>query len=506
MPDSPARGFDITKAAHGTLSVFIATIGGLGLNYIYGVCLARWLGADSFGLYSLGLTVFNLLAVVSVMGLDHAVLRFVPASVSLGKVDPPGSVLKVILASGCVLGVVSGLSLLASSETLSAGVFHKQHLAKVLNVFALGIPAYVCGTLLLSALQAFHDIRWRLFIRYVSEPVVRFVLAYVLISRGWGLTGAMTGFILAIWLSVGLSLPPLSRFLVGGGGKSGAAASLPWGGIARYCSPFLFGLTVNGIATRSDILLLGYYCSAHQAGLYAASLLTAAILILVLQSVESIIAPHLSEALAAGDHAGLRDLYALALRWVFVLALPLFIVFVLFPGEIVGLFGNPFKSAATCFAILALAKFVDLATGSANYILLLSGRSGQVTKIETANGFLQIALNLALIPKYGIEGAALALLASTVAVNLIRLGTVYFHYRVLPYRRELVKPALAGGIVLVLFALVRAQASVPPASVLMPAAFFLYFSLLLLLGLHHQDRTALTGILRRLSRQDALAK
>src|SRR5687768_4378606 len=50
-----------------------------GLNVLLLIALARALGPSEFGVYAYTLTWLNLLAIVGLMGVDHAALRFVAA-------------------------------------------------------------------------------------------------------------------------------------------------------------------------------------------------------------------------------------------------------------------------------------------------------------------------------------------------------------------------------------------------------------------------------------------
>lgn len=498
MGSSPDRGTDVTNVAHRTIVVLAATAGGLGLNYIYGIFLARTLGAGPFGLYSLGITLFNVTVVLAVMGLDHATLRFIPAALAASGPGNARPVLKAVQGLGFLFSVVATALLLAGRGFLSRRVFGSAELSPVLTVFALALPATVCSTVSLSALQAFHDVRRRMFVRYLLEPVARFLLALILLSAGWKLGGATTGFAVAAWLGVGVALTALFR-MPGARAKIGVDPSIPWGQVASYCFPLLLGILVNVVATRSDILMMGRWKGPAMAGLYVASLQTASIILLTLASIESIVTPNLSDAIAGGNRETFGNLYAMALRWSVLAGLPLLIVFLLFPREILLLFGREFALASTCFSILAFARFLDVATGSANYVLLLSGKTGDVMGIDIGCGLLQLLLNGMLIPRFGIEGAAFALLLTTLAVNGIRLGRVYLHYRVVPFRRDLLKPVAAASLVFALIAWTKGWPSSPGPLLLAPSAIVLYMLLVMAMGLHVEDRAVLTGLLRRFS-------
>ena len=499
MSQSEAKEMNLNKVARGAIFVFVATFIGLGLNYLYGIMLARWLGADKFGLFAMGLSVFNILAVISIMGLDNAALRFIPGAMSAGRMTEVKSLVRIVIILGCFGGLLAALALLLSADFLANVFFNEKHLTLVLCIFALAIPAYSVGTVLFGILQAMHDVRWRIFIKYISEPVVKLVLTIALLVIGWGVSGALTGFVISLWLSLLLAFVVVSSKLknlppVLDSDKS-RADSLA--NVMTYSLPILLGTIFSMVANRSDILILGHNFTATQVGIYAAALQTAGIISIILQSVESIVAPVISEALASGSRERIEEVYALSLRWVIKLGLPLCISFLLFSEYILGFFGEAFKMATLCFSLLVVAQFINLATGSANYVLLLSGKSRMVMWNEIVIGGGQICLNILLIPKFGIVGAAMAMLIAISAVNVLRVFQVYGLLKIQPYQWVLFKPVLAAVIVFVSFDWVKQMIPGGLTLILVPLVFIVYFVLLMMFGLHDQDRQALYSLLQR---------
>lgn len=495
----PARkALQVHNLARGTVTVMLITFFGLGANYLYGIYVARQLGAEIFGLYSIGLSLFNLLAIMAVMGLDSAVLHFVPGAWAHGRERAARSTLRSALRIGLLAGSMAGMALWMTSDLLSQYVFSEEGLAQVLPFFAAGIPAYAVGAILLSGLQAMHDVKWRMLVKYVSEPAVKFILTIALIWAGWALSGVLAGIVAALWLSVLLGWITLRRCMATGRPaiRQEEDGEVATGIVAKYAAPLLVGMVFNVIARRSDVLILGYHFPAAEAGIYAAALQTAGIIAIVLQSMESVIAAPLSKALASGQIVETRNVYQLSLRWAVTIGVPLVLVSALWPAEILGVFGHTFRDGAAAFVVLALAQFVILATGSANYVLLLSGRSRIVMFNEIANGSLQIGLNLFLIPRHGIVGAAVALLLSVAMVNVLRLVQVWWCLGIQPYDRSLLKPVAAAGMGYggALAAVAWFPLDAPSLTMLLVTV---YIACLLAFGLHEQDRMALASILPR---------
>jgi len=495
-----AQRYELVRIVNGTFLVFAATLFGLGLSYVYNIFLARFLGAEDYGLYALGLATFNVLSVISIAGLDTAMLKFVPMYVVAGDKMSIRRTIRIILGLSLAFsGLLSG-ALLLESNTVAVKIFQKPEMTHVFLILSLGIPAYAASSVLIGVLQAFQEVRWRTFVKYVSEPIAKVILTVVLLWAGWNLDAALVAFVAALVLSVALTFFPL-RDLFRLRQVDGTPASISIGEVLAYSMPLLWALLVTSIAAKADVLLLGYWESASDVGIYSAAFQTSAIIILVLQSFESIANPLLSESIARNDQTQLDKLYKILLRWVLTFSLPIFLVMALLPQDILALFGKNFESGAVCLVILAVGQILNAGTGSANSILLLAGHTRVVMWNSLFAGVLQIGLSLVLIPRYGIVGAAAAASASLVLVNVIRVVEGFLLLDVQPYEWIAWKPIAAGIGTSTVVWLLKEWLLVRNLSLLICTIGLFYFAFLVVLGLDSDDAAVLREAIQRIRHQ-----
>jgi O-antigen/teichoic acid export membrane protein len=116
-----------------------------------------------------------------------------------------------------------------------------------------------------------------------------------------------------------------------------------------------------------------------------------------------------------------------ALTW------PLYLVMLVFPSPVLQVFGSDYTSGATALAVLCAAGLFNLATGNVTVLLLMSGYS-LLNMLNAAGALtLNIVLNLLLIPRYGMTGAAIAWAASIVANNLAAMIQVHGRLGLRPF-------------------------------------------------------------------------
>ena len=106
---------DLKTITYSGGALLIASAVGNGLNYAFGIFLARVLGADDFGLYALALTVFNILTLIFVFGLDTAAIKFVSHHLEEHQMARARTTIgtTTILASGSALVAAFALAMVA---------------------------------------------------------------------------------------------------------------------------------------------------------------------------------------------------------------------------------------------------------------------------------------------------------------------------------------------------------------------------------------------------------
>jgi len=139
----------------------------------------------------------------------------------------------------------------------------------------------------------------------------------------------------------------------------------------------------------------------------------------ILIAVNSISAPKFAALHAQNDGQALGRLASNSARLTALLASPVLLVFLVFPGRVLWVFGPEFVAGATVLSILAAGQFVNAATESVGYLLIMTGHERLERTLAAGFFFVNIALNLALIPPLGMVGAATSTALSLGSRNLV---------------------------------------------------------------------------------------
>ena len=88
-------------------------------------------------------------------------------------------------------------------------------------------------------------------------------------------------------------------------------------------------------------------------------------------------------------------------------------------------FGNEYISGYAALVILCVSQSVCIITGPGGVLLNMSGHEKIVMKILLFSATLNIILNAILIPRYGINGAAISTAISTVIWHVLQSAMSY---------------------------------------------------------------------------------
>lgn len=488
----------VPRLATSSLIVLTASAFGNGLNYFFGMYFARVLGPADFGLYALGITVFNILVLFAPLGMETAVMKFVSQQAGSNGMT---SVRKTI-ASG--VGVAAGFGLLLalclafSSDLLARTLFGKPELASVLSLLALGIPLAAISAVVLSSIQALGQIRTMVLIRNGVEPVGKFLLAGIAVSIGFGLAGVL-GAVVTVFL---VSLVVSVRYLRSATDFRFERRVVPGGLEARALLAFSLPLVISNlfgiVAARSDVLAVGAHLASQDVAVYAVASQTAAVLALILGAFDAAIMPTIGGLLAGHDVTKLRNVSKTASRWAFTLSLFVFVQLALFGGDILRLFGPAFESGAVCLVLLALGHLIGSASVSSTGIVLMSGHSKTIMLNSSTIGLALIVSNMVLVPQFGTVGAACATSLCVAAASLLCAVQARRFTGVIPYSWKNLKPVCAGITTVVIG--YWAKGLVRPELLLGVAVTtgLLYMALLWAMKLEEPDRIALAGLRQRM--------
>jgi O-antigen/teichoic acid export membrane protein len=469
--------------------------------FVASVVITRTIGPELFGKYSLANSIIQVLSIVAVFGLNGGVVRLTSKYMAAGD---PGRVKGTVLSGS---GLTAAFSIAIVAATVAAASLvsrrfyaHVHGLDLILRVYALAIPFFALMTVLNGYTQGLKTLKYSVAVEMFVRPVSRLILILILFFAGMKLFAVVIGSVGCFFISAAAALVfavKASPFDFKKTPASGVVNELFF-----YSVPLVLANFTNIVLARSNVMISGHYLDPGTVGILSAALVAAPFVSMTLLSFSKIFAPIISELWEKGDHHRLASQFKTVSGWVFTLSLPVFCVYMLFAGGILSVFGVEFARGARALNILAVGQIVNAVVGPIGFVLTMTGRQ----KLNLVNSIVlavsNVVLNLILIPKYGMAGAALATTISLAGINVLRLIEVKSLYGFTPFRGDIKKPLAAGAITSAGFYFLSrhlAWTGVPRTVVLCIAFLIVYLVLLYSLGLG-EEREVLKEILKRKER------
>ncbi len=189
---------DILTAAKSGGIVFFGEMFAYASRFVFGIIVARSLGAAGYGLYDLGVTVALTLTYAALLGLPEGIVRFL--SIAHGERDE-ASIWGILQTSGALAGSASlalALAVVGLADVLAQNLFHAPDLAPVLRIMSLGIPLTTLGRILIAAAQGFKEMRYQVYADSILFNVGKIGLTILLLRMGAGAPGAAAAYIIAL--------------------------------------------------------------------------------------------------------------------------------------------------------------------------------------------------------------------------------------------------------------------------------------------------------------------
>ncbi len=492
------------KLVKGAGVSFIGKLVSTGFKYFTQVVLAWLLGAEYFGLYTLGITIYHFGELFSRMGLDSGVVRYVSIYHGSGDTNRLKGVLLQAIGLPFLSGIVFGSTLFLTSDPIAQGLFGKPELARALRIFAIALPFGAATNVGAFATTGFQITQYKVYIWELLLPFINLLLAIVLCTIGFGLQGAALAWLVALALALAATVYFIGSIFPGIARRS-PKPIFESKQLITFSLPLGFGTFAWLILLWTDVLMLGYFRSASEVGVYRAASQTSLLMNIIAGSLVTVFAPIIASLYSKGEFEEMGKVFQTSSRWSLSLTLPLFLIVGVAGKIILSIFGAEFETGWLPLVILGMGQLARAGVGGlSNHMLAMSGHQYLKLFADIGLAITNIALNIFLIPRWGVMGAAVATGVSITGISMLRAALVKraLGVGIRLYNWTYLKIIVAGTTAALIGLVV--QNLLEPMHFVLSALFtalvicLCYFGLLLPMGIEEADQIILGKISKRL--------
>lgn len=390
------------------------------------ILLARWLGPYDFGVYTYLAVWLVMLGTLVTFGTSTSVVRFLPQFranrdwARLHGFIAWGQALSIAIA---VLVTLVGLSAVFALGKTIPPAFHTPAILALLCLPAFALTDFNDGV---GRSQGWIDLA--LGPPYIVRPMLMLICLGISVAAGAAPTAetALCCAIVASFLTAAAQIHVQNlRFQDTPPGATHIVEAGPW---LRVSAPFFLLDVLTLLLLNVDLLLLTLFVSPDQLAIYFASSRIMALVAFVHFAVSAVAMPRYASLRAHKDNEGLEAAFRETRALTFWPSLLLAGLLLAFGRHMLALFGSSFSDAYPLLFIFAAGLLARAAGGPVQTFLSACGAERQAAMVLGLTCAAAILLNLALVPWFGLTGAALAM-ASAFAIEA-GLGT-WFALRLL---------------------------------------------------------------------------
>jgi O-antigen/teichoic acid export membrane protein len=249
----------------------------------------------------------------------------------------------------------------------------------------------------------------------------------ILLLAGIGATLIVLGDITAAWQVIFINLITvygllgasgwvLWRALPQGIAHSRAEFALPiWNSVSLQ---FFSMEVLRLIIQRTDLILIGIFLGTTNAGIYAAATNIIMLMDIGLNAVNTIVAPNISSLYGRGEMRELQRMVTLATMVSSAYSLVVGLGLVVTGHLLLSLFGEAFTTGYGVLVVLSVGRIIRSWTGPVGFLMTMTEYQTVFVRFQIMTAVLSVLLNVALIPPFGMMGAALASSSVVVIWNL----------------------------------------------------------------------------------------
>jgi O-antigen/teichoic acid export membrane protein len=408
----------------GSLGFFNLRVLGMAAQYIFILLVSHWYGAKILGIYSISIAALRIAMLVSRMGLDNALVKFVAQYAAEDRWDQVKRIYSMAIRIAVPCGLVASAVLFILAPVL-ANILKKPDLAITFRLTALFVLPDALMYLNAAGLRGLKRIKEYSFLLNVAQ----FLFAVIVLAAGKSLlarnyapitayaAGTVAAAVISFWF--GTRQWRLRK-------EKSANDGIKAGGLMKVAFPMLLSGSYSLFLAWTGTMVLGFFRPVEEAGVYEVVIKVAALITFTLTAINSIAASQFSETHAVGDMEGFRKVASHSKRLIFWSTFPVGLVIFLFPSAIISLFGNSISSVGSgplALMIMVFGYLVNAVSGPVGTILNMTGHEVVYQNILLAAAVINILLCVLLIPQFGIYGAAFA---SSVSMTTWNLLSVYY--------------------------------------------------------------------------------
>jgi O-antigen/teichoic acid export membrane protein len=286
-----------------------------------------------------------------------------------------------------------------------------------------------------AATRGLGRMRTTVVVERLVRPLLQLLLVLVAVSAGGGAFAIACAWIAPYGVAAVSATQALLRLLPEKTHSRANLVTVDFGAFWRFTLPRALAGTIQVALQRLDILLVGALRGAAAAAVYTAATRFVVVGQIGNQAIWYAVQPRLAMLVASRDLDAARRLYRVSTAWVIVLTWPLALAVLVGAPLVLRAFGSGYSSGTSTMVLMSIAVLFSSACGLVDIALITIGKTSWNLWNTVLAFVVNIAIDVPLIPRIGIVGAAIGWAAAIFVRNALGLTQVGRSFGFYPFSR-----------------------------------------------------------------------
>jgi O-antigen/teichoic acid export membrane protein len=414
---------DLTKVAQGSARGGFFLMSGTALSTVIlavaSVLIARLLGPELYGQYSLALVVPQLLYLFTDLGINQGITKFTAAMQSEGKANRVPTIIKHGLLVKTIVGFAISAINYAFAGVIAAGLLQRPDLAFYIQLAAISILFQVVFATATSAFVGLDKTEYSAITMNI-QAIAKTVLSIALVFAGLSISGAVAGYTIS-YIITAVSAIPLLWLILRTKKKPAESIDLKTDlkALFQYGTPLYISTLLAGFLPLLTNVILAFFTTDAAIGNYKAATNFATLLTVLAVPITTVLLPAFSKLGSSGGQK-IRDFFRIVVKYTTIVIVPVTFLVIIFSEEIVQIiYGGTYASASLFLSTFCLQYFlVGIGFLSVSSLFNGLGETKTTLKMNLMAFLILTLLTVPLTQLYGVQGAIAAFLIAWAAATV----------------------------------------------------------------------------------------
>ena len=393
--------------------VFVSLAVSMVVGLLVKIIIGNYYDASGLGAYSMVLTIWSMTVIFSELGIPVALIKYVAQYKDKGKIKD--TFISTAMISGLILGVIAMIILFFSSYFLDR-IFNIPNLGHLIRILSFCFPFVLINDMFVCSFNGLRMMKhYSIFEIYRRSAVLVFTVLFIWF--GFGVDGAVLALVITPITVTGIVLAYHRKIVH----FTSTGLKKYFRKLLRFGSQLYFSNAVTILNSQAAILLIGFYLTDIDVGVYSVVWLFFNVITLVSMAMQRITYPAITSYFAEKRTNSVKKLMEVSIRFSFIILSVFSLILFFFIDEGIALiFPNDptFLLAVTPLKIILILGLLNGSVLSVSYVFAAAGRPDIFLKISIIQVTINLIIALLLIPSSialfnlefgGLNGATIAL-------------------------------------------------------------------------------------------------